>query len=58
MEQIRPLGLHTPTHITKGYLAFNKLIILVLQQTSKKWASFRDGGPHRVTSSSIHQIIA
>ena len=31
---------------------------IVLQQSSKKWASFRDGGPHRVTSSNIHQIKA
>ena len=33
-------------------------IRIVLQQSSKKWASFRDGGPHRVTSSNIHQIKA
>ena len=31
---------------------------VVLQQSSKKWASFRDGGPHRVTSSNIYQIKA
>ena len=32
--------------------------LIVLQQSSKKWASFRDGGPHRVTSSNMHQIKA
>ena len=34
------------------------LIFVVLQQISKKLASFQDGGPHRVTSSKIHQIKA
>ena len=32
--------------------------LIVLQQSSKKWASFWDGGPHRVTSSNIYQIKA
>ena len=38
--------------------AASLVLIVVLQQSSKKWASFRDGGPHRVTSSNIHQIKA
>ena len=43
---------------TEAYPLERILLFIVLQQSSKKWASFRDGGPHRVTSSNMHQIKA